>query len=254
MFTQDEANSMLLAGKLVDKMADKSVRFAFDSALHKIKSVLNEAGKDDLQNLDSHIGVFLRSRFEYREQNDFPDHFMADIQRSIARKHVVKIEYSSRSEEISNRCIEPIGMFYYSMAWYLIGWCRMRNGYRNFRADRIKSMTDTGEVFETRSTLSLQEHFQSMHNENQSLIKVVAIFNKNSLRGRPLYGSTAQEDLGEKLRSEFMIDQLDYMAHWLLLFGTAVEIVEPEELKTRMQNITKVLHFHYNVQEDIPQS
>jgi predicted DNA-binding transcriptional regulator YafY len=254
MFTQDEANSMLLAGKLVDKMADKSVRSAFDSALHKIKSVLNEAGKDDLQNLDSHIGVFLRSRFEYREQNDFPDNFMADIQRAIARKHVVKIEYSSRSEEISNRCVEPIGMFYYSMAWYLIGWCRMRNNYRNFRADRIKSMTDTGEIFEVRSTLSLQEHFQSMYNENQSLIKVVALFDKSALRGRPLYGSTAQEDLGEKIRSEFMVDQLDYMAHWLLLFGAAVEVVEPEDLKTKLQNLAKDLFNHYTIQEDVTQS
>lgn len=251
MFTQDEANSMLLAGKLVDKMADKSVRTAFDSALHKIKSVLNESGKDDLQNLESHIGVFLRSRFEYRQQNDFPDNFMTEIQRAIAKKHVVKIEYCSREEEISNRCVEPVGMFYYSMAWYLIGWCRMRNNYRNFRADRIKSMSDTGEVFEPRSTLSLQEHFQSMYNENQSLIKVVATFEKAVLRGRPLYGSTAQEDLGDRIRSEFMVDQLDYMAHWLLLFGTAVEIIEPEELKTKMQCIAKELYNHYAVTEGV---
>ena len=41
MLTQDEASAMLLAGKLVDKMADKSVRLAFDSSLYKIKSVLN---------------------------------------------------------------------------------------------------------------------------------------------------------------------------------------------------------------------
>ncbi len=254
MFTQDEANAMMLAGKLVDKMADKSVRSAFDSALHKIKSVLNEAGKDDLQNLESHVGVFLRSRFEYRAQNDFPDNFMADIQRAIARKHVVKIEYCNRAEEISNRSIEPIGMFYYSMAWYLIGWCRMRNNYRNFRADRIKSMIDTGEVFESRSTLSLQEHFQSMFSENENLIKVVAIFEKSILRGRPLYGSTAQEDLGEKVRSEFMVDQLDYMAHWFLLFGTGVEIVEPDALKAKMRSISKDLHNHYNLQESVAQS
>jgi len=242
---------MLLAGKLVDKMADKSVRVAFDSALHKIKSVLNEAGKDDLQNLDSHIEVFLRSRYEHRESNDFPDNFMTEIQRAIARKHVIKIDYSDREEEISQRCVEPVGVFYYSMAWYLIGWCRLRNGYRNFRANRIKSMTDTGEIFDARSEFSLQEHFQSMYQENGSLIKVVAIFDKTALRGRPLYGSTAQEDMGDKLRSEFMVDQLDYMANWLLYFGTSVEILEPEELRIKIQNTTEALYNHYKVKEGV---
>jgi predicted DNA-binding transcriptional regulator YafY len=130
----------------------------------------------------------------------------------------------------------------------------MRKSYRNFRADRIKSMTDTGEVFEPRSTLSLQEHFQSMFNENQSLLKVVAIFEKSALRGRSLYGSTLQEDLGDRIRSEFMVDHLDYMAHWLLLFGSSVEIVEPQELKMKMQNIAKELYNHYNIHEAVAQS
>src|SRR4029079_3218516 len=40
MFSQEEASSMLLASKLVEKMADDSVRRAFESALMKIKSVL----------------------------------------------------------------------------------------------------------------------------------------------------------------------------------------------------------------------
>src|ERR671912_2541564 len=39
MFTQDEANSMLLAAKIVDKMTDDSIRKAYESALLKIKSV-----------------------------------------------------------------------------------------------------------------------------------------------------------------------------------------------------------------------
>ena len=51
MFTQDEASAMLLAGKLVEKMSDKSVRTAFESALLKIKAVLNDSGKDHLEDL-----------------------------------------------------------------------------------------------------------------------------------------------------------------------------------------------------------
>jgi predicted DNA-binding transcriptional regulator YafY len=90
-----------------------------------------------------------------------------------------------------------------------------------------------------------------MYQENQNLIKVVAIFDKKILRGRPLYGSTAQEDLGDRIRSEFLVDHLDYMAHWLLLFGPNVEIAEPEELKIQMQELTESLFSHYKLKEGV---
>lgn len=245
MFTQDEANSMLLAGKLVDKMADKSVRIAFDSALHKIKAVLSDPEKDHLENLDSNIGVFLRTRYEHREQSDFPDDFLTEIQKGIAQRNVLNIAYVNMDEEPTQRNIEPIGIFYYSMAWHLIAWCRLRDGYRNFRADRIKSLTNTGEQFEKRNPISLQEYFQTMYQANQNLIKVVVVFEKSALRGRPLYGSSTQEDLGTRIRSEFMMDSLDYMAHWLLNFGPNVEIEQPEELKVKVAEITEALYKHH---------
>ncbi|MBS1680232.1 MAG: YafY family transcriptional regulator [Bacteroidetes bacterium] len=245
MFTQDEANSMLLAGKLVDKMADKSVRTAFDSALHKIKAVLSDPEKDHLENLDSHIGVFLRSRYEHREQTGFPDDFLTEIQRGIAQRNVLSIEYVNMDEKLTQRLIEPAGIFYYSMAWHLIAWCRLRDSYRNFRVDRIKSLLTTGEHFEKRSDISLQEYFKSMYQTNQNLVRVVVVFDKSALRGRPLYGSSSQEDLGSRIRSEFMMDSLDYMAHWLLMFGPSVEIEQPEELKTKMAEITEALFRHH---------
>jgi len=247
MFTQDEANSMLLAGKLVDKMADKSVRVAFDSALHKIKAVLSDPEKDHLENLDSNIEVFLRSRYEHREKTDFPDDFLTEIQRAIAQRNVLSIDYVNIEEQPTQRLIEPIGIFYYSMAWHLIAWCRLRNGYRNFRADRIKCLKNTCELFEKRSSISLQEYFQTMYQSNQNLIRVVITFEKSALRGRPLYGSLSQEDLGTRIRSEFMIDSLDYMAHWLLMYGPAVEVEQPEEFKVKMAEITEALYRHHTL-------
>ena len=245
MFTQDEASSMLLAGKLVDKMADKSVRGAYESAMHKIKAVLNESEKDHLQNLESHIEVFLRSRYETKEREEFPDHFMTDIQRAVAKKEVLRLDYSNNEEELTQREVEPIGIFYYSMAWHLIGWCRLRNGYRDFRADRIKALVSTGQTFEGRNLISLKEYFQSMFQSNSNLAKAVIVFDKSVLRGRPLYGSISQTDLGDKIRAEFMIDSTNYLARWLLMYGTSIEVEEPLELRTTIAELVEELHDHY---------
>jgi predicted DNA-binding transcriptional regulator YafY len=247
MFTQDEASSMLLAGKLVDKMADKSVRGAYGSAMHKIKAVLNEAEKDHLQNLESNIEIFLRSRYEVKEREDFPDHFMTEIQRAVAKKEVLRLDYSNNDEEQSQREVEPIGIFYYSMAWHLIAWCRLRNGYRDFRADRIKTLVNTGQKFEGRNLISLKEYYQSMFQSNSNLTKSVVVFDKSVLRGRPLYGSISQTDLGDRIRAEFMIDSMNTLARWLLGYGTAVEIEEPEELRKAISDMVEELHEHYKV-------
>jgi predicted DNA-binding transcriptional regulator YafY len=252
MFTEDEASSMLVAGKLVDKMADKSVRAAYESALHKIKSVLNESEKDHLQNLDSHIEIFLRSKYEVKETKDFPDHFMTDIQRAVAKKEVLRIDYCNNEEEQTQREVEPIGIFYYSMAWHLIGWCRLRNGYRDFRADRIKVLINTGEHFEGRNLISLKEYFQSMFQSNKGLIKVVVTFEKSAMRGRPIYGSISTTDLGDRVRAEFLMDSLTYMARWLLMYGTNAEVEEPEELRTIMAELAEELFAHYSKSAVLP--
>jgi predicted DNA-binding transcriptional regulator YafY len=248
MFTQDEAGAMLLAGKLVEKMGDKSVRQAFDAALQKVKAVLNETEKDHLQNLEPHIEIYLRSRFEHRERDGFPDHFLTEIQRALARKHVLVMDYCNNKDEMTRREVEPIGIFYYSMAWHLIGWCRLRNDYRDFRSDRIKHLENSGRTFENRNLMSLQEYFNTMFQNNRSLMRVSVLFDKAALGGRPIFGSISQTDLGDRLRVEFMMDNLRHLAHWLLMYGRAVEIESPDELKAIMAELAEELAGHYNGQ------
>lgn len=248
MFTQDEASAMLLAGKLVEKMGDKSVRQAFDTALQKVKAVLNETEKDHLQNLEPHIEIYLRSRYEHRERDGFPDHFLTEIQRALAKKQVLIIDYSNSKEEVTKREVEPIGIFYYSMTWHLIGWCRLRNDYRDFRSDRIKHLKSSDQTFESRNLMSLQEYFNTIFQNNSSLIRVSVLFDKVTLGGRPIFGSISQTDLGNRLRVEFMMDNLRHLAHWLLTYGRTVEVESPQELKTIMAELVEELVGHYSGQ------
>lgn len=245
MFTQDEAGALLLAGKLVEKMADKSVRQAYESALHKIKSVLNEDEKDRLQHLDEHIKVFLRSRKE-EASSEFPDHFMTSIQRALAKKHVLRITYTNSDGLSTEREVEPLGVSYYAMAWHLIGWCRLRKEYRDFRSDRIKALVNTEQSFAEHALISLKEYFQTMMHSGRPLTRVVAVFDKTALKGRPLYGSVSQVDLGNHIRAEFMMDNIDAMAGWMLMFGTAVEVEAPAELKEAIAIRIENLREHYS--------
>src|SRR5215216_2516757 len=98
MFTQEEGSALLFAGKLVEKMTDKSIRKEFESALLKIKAVLHVSEKDHLENLNAHIEV---SRMPHEEQHAYPNHFLTTLQKAAVDKEVVRMEYATNySDEI----------------------------------------------------------------------------------------------------------------------------------------------------------
>ena len=243
MFSQDEASAILLAGKLVEKMTDESVRKAFESALMKIKSVLSEVGKDHLETLETYVEVFQSPRYQ---ASQFPNHFLTDIQKALVNREVVVLDYHSTKEQVTKREVEPIGIFYYSSAWHLIGWCRMRNDYRDFRADRIKKLTHTEKKFDRRNLLSLQDYLHTYMKSHEGLEKVIVTFDKSVFIHRShVYGFVSEEDLGNKVRVTFLADHLGWLARWLLSYGGAVEIEQPEKLRTMVVELVEELQSHY---------
>ena len=250
MFTQDEASAMMLAGKLVEKLTDKSVQTSFDSALHKIKAVLHESEKDHLESLQNLVQVLERPRNEEQANGTFPDNFLTTIQRAVVKKQVLVIDYTNNKQELTTRELEPIGIFYYSSAWHLIAWCRLRNDYRDFRADRIRNLVNTEKPVENRNLLSLQEYMKAMGQMHEGLIRAVVYFDKAALKGRQVYGSFSQEDQGDRIKIVFLIDNLIYIARMLLVYGNAATIEGPDELKQIMSELTEELASHYSKRHD----
>lgn len=246
MFNQSEASAMLTAWKLVEKMTDDSIRKAYESALWKIKSVLNNSEKDHLENLQSSIQVF-----RYPDQStEFPNQYMAEIQKAISHKDVLLMNYSSgKTQEITNREIEPIGIVHYSSHWHLIAWCRLRNGYRDFRIDLIQSLKMTGAIFDARNLFTLQEYFHSLTQAHDDMEKISVLFDRSvskySKSSRYYYGYVSEEDMGDKCRMTFLIANMQTFCRWLMMFGTAVEIESPEKLKETMEGMVEGLTMHY---------
>ncbi len=246
MFSQDEASAMMMAGKLVERMTDQSVRTAFDGALLKIKSVLNEAQKDHLESLQDHIEV-LRPHMNLPAQSG---NYLTELQKSVASKQVVHIDYfSNHQNEQTLREVEPIGLFYYSAAWHLIAWCRLRNGFRDFRCDRIKELKATGETFEARSISTMQEYFNSLQQANTEMKSATILFENKEARyvnnSRHYFGFVSEEEVDGQVRMKFLTADFQMMARWLLSYGRGIEIEGPEELKNILLELVEELQEHY---------
>lgn len=246
MFNQEEASALLTAGKLVEKMTDDSIRKAYESALLKIKSVLNSSEKDHLENLQSSIAVFRTAEY----QTDFPNQYMAEIQNAISKRNLLELSYlSAGKHEHTTRFVEPIGVVYYSGGWHLIAWCRLRNGYRDFRLDMIQTFKNTGDRFDHRNHFTLEEYFNSLTKAHDDMTKVVVVFDTPSSRyarhSRYYYGYVSEEDLGDKCRMTFLVGNLRSFGKWLMMYGKCVEIESPPQLIEVMEELVEELSRHY---------
>jgi predicted DNA-binding transcriptional regulator YafY len=64
---------------------------------------------------------------------------------------VLRITYRDRHDRETAREVEPVAFAATRTQWYLMAWCRLRDGARAFRVDRILAADDTGEPASPRS-------------------------------------------------------------------------------------------------------
>ncbi|HEX3009691.1 MAG TPA: YafY family protein, partial [Bacteroidales bacterium] len=153
MFTTNEASALLTAEKVIEKMADRSVNEEYKSAMYKIKAVLPEKEKHYLDRLDTNIEIFHHPPAVSPEA---PNNYILDVQNALVNKKVLEIDYRAgyNEELVHNRMVEPVGLCFYSMGWHLIGFCRYRNDYRDFRLDRICRLIVPGNSFQQREIVA----------------------------------------------------------------------------------------------------
>ena len=230
MFTHEEASAMLTAEKMVEKLTDRSVSGNFQSAMMKIRSVLPDREKQYISDLNANIEVL------YNMKTEFPNNYMSNIQFALANKQTLTIDYKSiyKNEQTIDRIIEPMGICFYSLTWHLIGWCRMRNEYRDFRVDRITKLVINQETFKPRRQLSLREYFQEM-SQNADLYEVVIRFEKQTAiqlqSVKYYYGFVDETETDTYTEMTFFSNDFNYFARWLLMFADVVEVLSPPKLK-----------------------
>ncbi|SJZ47679.1 helix-turn-helix transcriptional regulator [Sediminibacterium ginsengisoli] len=155
-FTTEEANALLLTEALVAGFADRSIKTHYSSALHKVKAVLRTGQKDNMEALSGNIRLQVPDRI-YNNA----DH-LATLQHAIAARQIVHITYTNNSEEASKRNVEPIGLIFYAFSWHLIGWCHMRHQYRDFKVQRITTVTETGQPFRIKEHMPLGDYMKQL--------------------------------------------------------------------------------------------
>jgi len=69
------------------------------------------------------------------------------VEQALAGERVLAIRYRSRDGRASRRRVEPVLLAHTDGRWYLVAWCRDRDGMRWFRLDRVERADVTTEPY-----------------------------------------------------------------------------------------------------------
>ena len=238
MFTKEEASSFVAAEKLMQRYTDDSLGAYHESAMYKIKSVLRGSQKDWISTLESQIDI----RPTQELFNKDISNALEILFESIAEKRQVKLLYLSiEADKPTERYVEPVGMFYENNAWYVMGYCHLRQDYRQFRTDRMQTISGTSLPF-AKQHLSLEELRSDKREISRTRVRILV--DKKIARflgsGRNFQGFVSQKLIADKVEMTFMSPDVDQsFARWYLMFADYAQIIEPESLKLRVKKLLK---------------
>jgi predicted DNA-binding transcriptional regulator YafY len=250
MFNREEAAALLTGEKLMEHFSDRSNRQQFSNAMQKIRAVLRGSEKDFLEVLDENIAV-LRTRTPL--EDEFPNRFLTDIQQALGKQQVLQMEYrAAQNNEFTKRDVEPIGIYHNNNTWYLIAWCQLRQDYRNFRTDRIRSMQVTSTTYNKSRHISLQQYLEQYNADPAPEHTFKISFSQRVARylghQKYYYGLVEEKPVDNRMELTFMNNYpMEHFARWILMWGNDVDIITPDELKTRMKELARELMEHYQV-------
>jgi len=156
MFTEQEINALLTAQQYFQKNADKSAYNDFANVVTKIKAIMRYSEKEKAEKLENRL--YIHSNDQSNETN-----LLSTIQLSITNCRALKIKYHANyNDTVTDRFVEPLGVYLYKENWIVVAHCRLRNELREFRIDRILNLTLTTDAFPDRN-FTLDEYFRTLY-------------------------------------------------------------------------------------------
>ncbi len=245
MFTHEEASALFVGGEFVQCLTDASLKKHVASALLKIRAVLPEEKQEYVERLQQTTAVLVPS---VGFAGGFRDDVLALMQEAVVHRRALKMEYSATSNNaITQRCVEPLYLIYYSDHWHLIAYCRLRQDYRDFRTDRIKHILPSGEIFPLHHDFSLTKYLQEANKiANPQEVRIKFKPAVAARLGKRYFFAIAEEATADGgIILTFLVPAVQVLFDWLLPFATEIEILRPAELRQLLLEYAQKMTAHY---------
>ncbi|MFN3250602.1 helix-turn-helix transcriptional regulator [Roseibium album] len=151
-FDADEVDALALGLHTVSKLGNSEFTHAAQNALVKLEASLPQNMRQRLRHatVGSHI----------MRNTPFSEADFSGLRESIWNEQAVFLEYFDLNDRCSKRKVWPLTIYFFNEVQALIAWCCLRQDFRMFRLDRIRSMEFLDEFFRPKRVGLLREYFE----------------------------------------------------------------------------------------------
>lgn len=149
MFNEEELAALLLGARMVQTWTDKGLARAAQQAMAKIEHVIPDHLKPELDRQEIMVPAFPFSLTVSDE--------LAVLRGAIKQQRKVHFDYRREDNQLSNRIVHPLGLFYWGKVWTLVAWCELRNSFRHFRLDRMSNIVSLEDRYDSVQGRTLQD-------------------------------------------------------------------------------------------------
>jgi predicted DNA-binding transcriptional regulator YafY len=151
MFTDAEIEAMVLGARVVTSWGDAGLARAAGDALARVESVLPERLRGRLTDTRLYApGFHVPQEVAAR---------LTSLRRAIDEHRKAQLDYTAPEGERTQRCVRPLGLFFWGTVWSLTAWCELREDFRSFRLDRMTALDVLTERFRDEPGRTLEDFF-----------------------------------------------------------------------------------------------
>jgi proteasome accessory factor B len=183
--------------------------------------------------------------------DDGPDGGVAgrleELSRAVAQRKRVHLAYhGAERRERTERDVEPYGLFQQGGAWYLVGWCRLRDAIRTFHVARIETLEVNAAAprtpdFAARRDFSLADHARrepweyGHHAPVRCRVRLEAAASAEVLAS---FGPRARiKEEGSGAEVEVEATNVEGLLRHVLALGDRAEVLSPKPLRDRARDV-----------------
>jgi len=229
VLTAEELQSLVAGLKGMDSVSRQS---RFESLMDKL------APSNAMVSLTDSVVIDLSSHYR-----DSLSEKIELLKEAIARRRAVRFDYYYHKGKMP-REIEPYIIQFKWSAWYVFGWCRLRQDFRRFKLNRLWNLTLTDDAFDLRPVPLGQASSGGAFPDTHA---VKILFDKRA-RYRLIeeYGLHCYEESEDGLLMLLDYTNKEYIFSWILGFGDKAEVLEPGDMREEFAAIARNISARYD--------
>ena len=243
-FSREEALSFASTEKIIHQYLDEKTKRLYQSAIAKIRAVLNSGEIDMIDTVDRQIIVSDRGPALFPDQ---VPHVLSSTIEAIASRKQLRLGYQGiRDSRPQTRLIEPIGILHEIGFWYIVAYCLERKDLRQFRSDRVHDIELLSSRFVshhgTMADFIARRKQQYARPLSEVRILVDKAYAHYMHSQRHHYGFIREEVHDTQVEMVFACGDIQQaLPRWLLMFADKIDIVSPDQLRENLQKLMETI-------------